>query len=101
MDLLATVITAATIATGNIDAHRVPDVPKNAGIMNQLRYGAAKLNRYQYLTSEQGKDYWREQYVEIPKMHLPPEFRGLVETQPKGQGQQAPDRQYAPNQNRY
>lgn len=60
MDLLATVITATVIATGGAQQHHIPQT-QSPNPIDQARFGYAQAQRLQYLTSEKGREYWREQ----------------------------------------
>jgi hypothetical protein len=66
MDILATVITAAAIATGGATNLHVPGVaPPGSSIDTQVRFLEASGQRLQYLTSKEGTAYHKEQmYIE-------------------------------------
>jgi len=73
MDWLATVVTATVIATGQGQQHHIPQTTSTDPV-TQARFLYAQQQRLEYLTSERGKDYWREQ-VEIQRLRIPGEFR--------------------------
>lgn len=60
MDLLATVITATVIATGQAQQHHIPQT-QSPNVIDQARVAHAQAQRLEYLTSEKGREYWREQ----------------------------------------
>ena len=73
-DPVATAATAAVIASGQTNQHWIPGVQAGQDPVTQARYAYAASKRIEYLTSDKGRDYWREQ-VEIRKLQIPGEFR--------------------------
>jgi hypothetical protein len=73
-DPVATAATAAVIATGQGDTHWIPSVSAAQDPITQARVRYAQQQRIEYLTSDKGRAYWREQ-VEIQRLRIPGEFR--------------------------
>jgi hypothetical protein len=73
MDLLATVVTATVIATGQGNQHWIPETTSTDPV-TQARVIYAQQQRIEYLTSDKGRAYWREQ-LEIQRLRIPGEFR--------------------------
>ena len=74
MDLLSSIITATAIATGSAQQLHIPQVPQHTDPLTQARYAYQAQKRIEYLTSDKGREYWREQ-LEIQKLRIPGEFR--------------------------
>jgi hypothetical protein len=72
-DPVATAATVTVIQSGQAEQHWIPSTTSQDPV-TQARYAYARAKRIEYLTSDRGRDYWREQ-VEIQRLNIPGEFR--------------------------
>ncbi len=70
MDLIATVITAAVIATGGAEQHHIPQPQPHHDTLDTLRHLGAAHDQAQYLTGSQGREYWKDKFLTRPKNDL-------------------------------
>jgi hypothetical protein len=74
MDAISTALTALVIVTGQGQQHWIPNSTTSPNPVDQARVIYAQQQRLEYLTSPEGRAYWREQ-LEIQKLKIPGEFR--------------------------
>lgn len=72
-DPVSTAVTIAVMQSGQSQQHWIPET-QSTDPVTQARYAYARAQRIEYLTSDRGRDYWREQ-LEIQRLRIPGEFR--------------------------